>query len=105
MAISTRPPRTLSDIKTNSGRVSREHQVYRDYFQVGALELERLRRTKEREAASLRIAIIDNRVAEIDKEKEALLTGAAEISATTDSNGKKIESTEKKKSSGLRIKY
>ncbi|MDP3008703.1 MAG: hypothetical protein Q8N30_06500 [Methylococcales bacterium] len=105
MAVSTRPPRTLSDIKTHSGRVSSDHQVYRDYFQVGALELERLRRSKEREAASSRIATIDSRMAEIDMEKESLLAGAAAVSAATDSNGNKIESTEKKKSSGLRIKY
>jgi hypothetical protein len=104
MAVSTRPPRTLSDIKTHSGRVSSEHQVYRDYFQVGALELERLRRSKEREAASSRIASIDTRIADIDREKEALLEGAAAVSAMTDNNGKKVESSEKK-TSGLRIKY
>lgn len=105
MAISTRPPKTLSDIKTHSGRVRGDNQVYRDYFQVGALELERLRRTKERQAASSRIAIIDSRVADIDKEKEALLAGAAEYCATVDSNGNKTESPAKKKPSGLRIKY
>lgn len=104
MAISTRPPRTLSDIKTHSGRVSGDHQTYRDYFQVGALELERWRRTREREAASSRIASIDGRIADIDKEKEALLAGAVVACATADSKGK-LAPTEKKKSSGLRIKY
>lgn len=104
MAISTRPPRTLSDIKTHSGRVSSDHQVYRDYFQVGALELERWRRTKEREAASLRIASIDSRIEDIDKEKEALLAGATATCALIDSNSK-LELAEKRKSSGLRIKY
>lgn len=103
MAISTRPPRTISDIKTHSGRGSSgNHQIYRDYFQVGALELERWRRTREREAASSRIASIDNRIADIDKEKEMLLAAAA--CASIDDNGKS-KSTEKKKSSGLRIKY
>jgi len=104
MAISTRPRRTLSDIKTHSGRVRGDNQVYRDYFQVGALELERLRRTKEREAASLRIAMIDSRIADINKEKEALLTSAAEFCANLDSNGKKLQSSTKK-SSGFSIKY
>lgn len=105
MAISTRPPRTVADIKTHSGRVSRDHQqVYRDYFQVGALELERWRRTREREAASSRIASIDSRIADIDKEKEVLLTCAAAACATADSDSKQ-EPAEKKKSSGLRIKY
>ena len=74
MAIITSPPRTVSDIKTHSGRSSRDHQVYRDYFQVGALELERWRRAREREVASSRINSIDIRIAEIDKEKELLLS-------------------------------
>lgn len=104
MAISTRPPRTLSDIKTHSGRISCDHQAYRDYFQVGALELERWRRSKERQAASTRIADIDSRIAEIDQEKEALLASAASACAQANGNGKP-ELAGKKKSSGLRIKY
>ena len=104
MAISTRPPRTLSDIKTHSGRAGSNLEVYRDYFQVGALELERWRRTKERDAAAARIASIDSRIAEIEHEKEVLLTGAAAACGTMESNNQpKI--AEKRKSSGLRIKY
>lgn len=104
MAIITRPPRTVSDIKTHSGRASRNHEVYRDYFQVGALELERWRRTLERNVAASRIASIDSRITDIDKEKEELLAGAAATCETVYSNGKS-EATENKKSSGLRIKY
>lgn len=104
MAISTRPRRTVSDIKTHSGRANGNRQeVYRDYFQVGALELERWRRAKEREAAAARIAGIDNRIAEINAEKETLLAGAAAACAIdSDSN---TASTEKKKPAGLRIRY
>jgi hypothetical protein len=104
MAIITRPPRTVTDIKTNSGRSSRDHQIYRDYFQVGALELERWRRTLERNVAASRIASIDSRIADIDKEKEKLLTGAEANSAEL-YNIDKPEPAENKKSSGLRIKY
>jgi hypothetical protein len=104
MAIITRPPRTKSDIKTHSGRASRDHQIYRDYFQVGALELERWRRTLERDVAASRIANIDSRITDIDREKEELLSGAAAACATIYNNGKP-EPTENKKSSGLRIKY
>ena len=104
MAIITRPPRTISDIKTHSGRASRDHQVYRDYFQVGALELERWRRRLERDAASSRIASIDNRIKDIEKEKEELLAGAAAACATIYNVGNP-EPTDNKKSSGLRIKY
>jgi hypothetical protein len=104
MAIITRPPRTISDIKTHSGRASRDHQIYRDYFQVGALELERWRRTLERDVALSRIASIDSRITDIDKEKEALLASAAASSETVYNKGKP-DPAENKKSSGLRIKY
>ena len=104
MAISTRPPRTLSDIKTHSGRAGSNLEVYRDYFQVGALELERWRRTKERDAAASRIASIDSRIVDIQNDKEILLAGAAAACATMESNHQ-TELAEKRKSSGLRIKY
>lgn len=103
MAIRTRPPRTISDIKTHSGRVNREHQTYRDFFQVGALELERWRRQREREAALRRVADINNRIADIDKEKNNLLADAGVV-GNTRSDRNKPEYAEKK-SSGLRIKY
>ena len=104
MAIITSPPRTVTDIKTHSGRVSRDHQVYRDYFQVGALELERWRRAKEREVALSRITSIDTRIAEIDKEKEVLLASATSACEEIYNKGNP-EASENKKSSGLRIKY
>ena len=105
MAISTRPPRTLSDIKTHSGRASQDHETYRDYFQVGALELERWRRSKEREAASSRVATISLRIAEIDREKEVLLASAASVSDLLVSRKSTAASAGPKKTSGLRIKY
>jgi len=98
MAINTRPPRSVSSIKTHSGRVSGTHEAHRDYFQVGALELERSRRVKERDAANKRITIINARIAEIDSQKAALLATAA---VAYDG---KADST-KKEPSGLRIKY
>jgi len=104
MAIITSPPRTVTDIKTHSGRVSRDHQVYRDYFQVGALELERWRRAKEREVALSRITSIDTRIAERDKEKAALLASATAACDEIYNKGNPGEA-ENKKSSGLRIKY
>ena len=104
MAISTRPPRSVLDIKTHSGRVRGDHETHRDYFQVGALELERSRRAQERDAANNRITILNARIAEIDREKDALLASAAAACATLTDNGK-ADSLKKKKPSGLRIKY
>lgn len=102
MAIRTRPPRSVSDIKTISGRSKNKHETYRNYFQVGALELERWRREREREAAALRIAYIDNRIADIDKEKEILLADAE--SEATKVNPNKPDDIEQK-FTGLKIKY
>ena len=101
MAIRTRPPRSVSDIKTHSGRTNNKHETYRNYFQVGALELERWRREREREAAAARIADIDSRIADIDKEKSELLADAAEAHGEKKDDSVLVE----KKPSGLKIKY
>ena len=101
MAIRSRPPRSVSDIKTHSGSAKNKHETYRNYFQVGALELERWRREREREAASSRIADIDNRIADIDKEKKLLLEDAAGVQSEKMDKPESVE----KKPSGLKIKY
>jgi len=103
VAIQTRPPRSVSDIKTHSGMAKNKHETYRNYFQVGALELERWRREREREAASTRINHIDSRIAEIDKEKNHLLAEAAE-NATPTPGGEAAKPAESKPSR-LRIRY
>lgn len=105
MGLITRPPRTVTDIKTHSGKSSRDHQIYRNYFQVGALELERWRRTLERNVASSRIASIDCRITDIDKEKNELLASAALACKAIYNKGESEEPAENKKPSGLRIKY
>ena len=78
MAIkTTRPPRTLSDIKTVAGRSSNKNQRrYASYFQLGALELERYRRGLERDAAQGRIEGINERLGEIETEMQGLLVDA-----------------------------
>ncbi len=101
MTIRTRPPRSVSDIKTHSGSAKNKHETYRNYFQVGALELERWRRERERDAASNRIADIDTRIADIEKEKKMLLADAAEANNEGLSNSDITE----KKPTGIKIKY
>ena len=103
MTIKTRPPRTISDIKTHSGRIKREHLIYRDFFQVGTLELERWRREREREAAARRIESIDNRIIDIVREKRTLLTNAGVFD--DESGGYPKAEPAKKISRGLLIKY
>lgn len=102
MSTRTRPPRTLSDIRTHSGRANRGHQSYKDYFQAGALELEKWRREKEKEASLKRLAIINDRIAQINHEKSVLL-GAA---MSEDLRMSESNSTPTYKSPrGTRIKY
>jgi len=101
MAIRSRPPRSVSDIKTHSGSTKNNHETYRNYFQVGALELERWRREREREAAALRIAEIDNRISDIDYEKKKLL----EEADLAQGKSAATEEIAEKKSTGLKIKY
>jgi len=48
------------------------------YMKISCLEMEKARRSKERQSAQLRIANIDARVAELDAEKDALLIGLGE---------------------------
>ncbi len=103
MAIRTRPPRTVSDIKTRSSVAKNQHETYRNYFQVGALELERWRREREREASSSRIAEIDKRLTEINKEKQLLLDAAME-NASPSEKGQEAKPAESQ-ASRLRIKY
>jgi hypothetical protein len=91
-AKSSRPQRSLTDIRTVAGKSSDPAQRgYANYFEMGALELERLRRTQEREAAQRRIDEINRRIAEIDAEMVQLQTAAeasrADRAATAEGGG------------------
>ncbi|MBK1706848.1 hypothetical protein CKO40_20465 [Halochromatium glycolicum] len=115
----TRPPRSMNDIKTLAGRnTNQEQRRYTSYFQLGALELERYRRGLERDAAQQRINTINQRLDEIEAEMQQLLAeaGAEALQQagerplhrrlTTSSNPRKPESSERERQPrGLRIRY
>lgn len=70
--------RGVRNLKTASGRVTRagtapDARSYHLFMKVTCLEMERVRRSTERAAAVRRIQDIDQRLAEIDREKAALL--------------------------------
>ena len=67
------PRKGLRDIRTRTGGVERTHSRHRAFLKVAMLEMEKERRNKERESAEARIKTIDNRLCEIEKEKEVLL--------------------------------
>src|ERR1039457_1275496 len=71
------PGKGLNQIRTLSGRVDQLSLPYRSYMQITCLEMERARRNMERKSASQRVALIDARVAEIDRAKTELLQAVA----------------------------
>jgi len=77
MGIAKRNVRGLQDILTYSGRVDRTFQPHKAHLKLAVLEMEKVRRGKERESAVHRIRNIDARFGEIEAEKGALLQSLA----------------------------
>jgi len=109
MAIPKRNIRGLQDIRTLSGRVDQTSLAYKAYMKVACLEMEKVRRGKERESASFRVKNIDARVKEIEDEKAAILQARAELDKgrPTDArdSGAKPEPPPPRSASGLRLRY
>ena len=109
MAIAKRNIRGLQDIRTLSGRVDQTSFAYKAYMKVACLEMEKVRRGKERDSASHRIANIDARLAEVEDEKASLLQAQAELDKRrpTDArdSGPKPEPPPPRSASGLRLRY
>jgi hypothetical protein len=108
MAIAKRNIRGLQDVPTLSGRVDQTSLPYKAYMKVACLEMEKVRRGKERESASFRVKNIDARFKEIEDEKAALLLALAkrENGRPTDArdSGAKPEPPSRS-ASGLRLRY
>jgi hypothetical protein len=61
-------------IRTMSDRISDAEKPQRKYIKLALLEMERVRRSKEKHRAAERIDGIDQRLAEIDREQADLLS-------------------------------
>ena len=72
MSISKRNIRNLQDISTLSGKVDQIRAPYKAHMRISHLEMEKVRRNKEKESAMHRVKNIDKRLQEIEAEKEAL---------------------------------
>ena len=72
------PRRTMRDIKTLSGRVDRIANPYMAYMQITCLEMEKVRKGRERAAAQQRLEILNARIRDIDSEKASLLRALSE---------------------------
>lgn len=99
--------RGLKNIRTLSSRVDSVALPYRGYMQITALEMERARRCAERASASRRIAEIDARLRDLDKEKTALLAAVAAPAARPPARipGLELKPAAPKRASGFRIRY
>ena len=73
MVIHKRNIRGLQDIPTLSGTVDQISIPYKAHMRISHLEMEKVRKGKEKESAMHRVKNIDKRVQEIEAEKEALL--------------------------------
>lgn len=72
------PMRGLKNIRTLAGRADRLYLPYRAHMQITCLEIEKARRTSERNTTSRRVAELDARLHAIEAEEAALLQGLAE---------------------------
>lgn len=71
----------MRDIKTLSGRVDRIANPYMAYMQITCLEMEKVRKGREKESALKRLQDLDARLYEIEREKASLLHALAERGA------------------------
>jgi len=71
--VNTKPRRSLLDVRTLSGRVSDAEKSQRRYLRLAVLELEKVRRVKEKDRASGRIGELDQRLTDIESEQVLLL--------------------------------
>ena len=73
---STTPQRGLQDIRTMSERISAVDNPQHKYLALAMLEIEKVRRNKEKQSANQRVANIDQRMVEIVAEQANLLAVA-----------------------------
>lgn len=101
----------IREIRTLSGQVERVALPYRAYLKISCLEMEKARRTREKESARENIARIDARLAEIEAEKTALLQAlkdmAREESAAPAGGGKEApgRAPGEPQSGGFKFRY
>jgi len=72
------PLRGLRTIRTLAGKVDLVTVPHRAHLQIACLELEKARRTTERNSAFRRVAELDARLKEIDAEQAHLLQALAD---------------------------
>ena len=80
----SKPSKGLQDIHTMSERTSDADNPQRKYLTLAMLELEKVRRNREKQSAGQRVENIERRVAEIEQQQAGLLaTAEAELAESS----------------------
>ncbi|KAF0193365.1 MAG: hypothetical protein FD167_5991 [bacterium] len=112
--INKKPRRTLQDVRTLSGRVDRAAVPYKAYMRLSCLEMEKFRRSLERESALNRIENINTRFQDIENEKAEILRSLGNANSTLTSNNKQTSTNSTEQSAqtkaslcqnGFKFKY
>lgn len=98
----SRPRKGLADVRTLSGRVDQDHLTYRTYFKLGALEMQRLRKQKEKDAALYRITDINESLSLINNELASL---HGRVKCGIQNSNKSDTDNDKKMSQGILLRY
>ncbi len=69
----------VQNIRTSSGRVEQQALPHKAYMRLSILEMEKYRRSKEREGALERVRLIDRRFQDIEAERQEILRMLAEM--------------------------
>ncbi|MGB6064509.1 MAG: hypothetical protein WBG50_06850 [Desulfomonilaceae bacterium] len=97
--------RGLRDIRTNSGRVERVGIPYMAYMNISCLEMEKARRQKEKISALTRVSVLENRLKEIEVEKDVLLRKLGERKQDALSKATKVKVEASPGKGGFKLKY
>lgn len=95
MAIPPRTIRTMQDIRTHSGRASENFVPYKAYMRLSCLEMEKFRRSQEREKSLNRIKNIEQRFKDIEAEKLSIMAQISEQTGESQSPAAAPASTQK----------
>ena len=73
MTVTRKGIRRVQDIRTHAGMASEKRLPHQAYLRIACLEMEKFRRSQERQSAMHRVETIDARCGEIGAEQAALL--------------------------------
>jgi len=101
------PKRGLADIRTHSGLVDQTKRPHKAYLKLSCLEMEKIRRGKEKASATHRVENIDERLKKIQVEEAALLQRLEDAKSreATDPPGSPPKQESGDNSHGFKLKY